>query len=266
MKRILAALAFVVLAGCAPNGAAWNAFRDRFIERSFELDPTFAAYQGRHEFDGQLPDWSEAGLAAQIAFLKSAIEEAQAFKRLDEAQDFERDYLVSAARGNLFWLETADQPHVNPAFYMDALSPSLYVTRPYAAADVRLRAYIFYLDAVAPAAAQIRANLRTPLAEPFINYGKASFAGLGEYYLGDGKAAFASVADPALQAELTRASAAAAEAMNGLAAWLESQRATATQDFALGPERFAQMLRDTEMVDIPLAELEAIGRADLERN
>ena len=26
------------------------------------------------------------------------------------------------------------------------------------------------------------------------------------------------------------------------------------------------MLRDTEMVDMPLAELEAIGRADLQRN
>jgi uncharacterized protein (DUF885 family) len=266
MMRILAALAVLVLASCAPSGAAWNTFRDRFLERSFELDPTFAAYQGRHAFDGKLPDWSEAGLAAQIAFLKTSIAEADAFKGLDDAQDFERDYLVSVARGNLFWLETADQPHANPAFYMDSLSPSLYITRPYAAIDVRLRAYITYLDAVPQAAAQIRANLRTPLAEPFINYGKASFGGLGKYYLGDGKAAFASVAEPALQAELTRASAAAAEAMNGLAAWLESQSASATQDFALGAERFAQMLRDTEMVDIPLAELEAIGRADLARN
>ncbi len=33
-----------------------------------------------------------------------------------------------------------------------------------------------------------------------------------------------------------------------------------------GPERFATMLRMTENVDAPLAKLEAIGRADLERN
>ncbi len=59
---------------------------------------------------------------------------------------------------------------------------------------------------------------------------------------------------------------AAAVAMTGLANWVETQRPNATQDFALGAERFAQMLRDTEMVDIPLAELEAIGRADLQRN
>jgi uncharacterized protein (DUF885 family) len=261
-----AAAAFLALAACTPSGAAWNQFRDRFIEQSFQYEPAFAATQGRHEFDGKLPDWSEAGLAARIAALKAAIAEAEAFANLDEEQDFERDYLVAVARGNLFWLEAADQPHTNPAFYMGSLSPSMYITRPYAAPDVRLRAYIVYLDAVPQAATQIRGNLRIPLALPLINYGKASFGGLAEYYLGDGKAAFASVNDAALQSELTRASAAAAEAMSGLASWLEQQRPNATQDFALGPERFAQMIRDTEMVDIPLDQLEAIGRADLARN
>ena len=54
--------------------------------------------------------------------------------------------------------------------------------------------------------------------------------------------------------------------MRGLADWLESQRANATTNFALGPQRFAQMIRDTEMVDTPLDELERIGRADLARN
>ncbi len=265
--RLLATLAVVLaLTGCAPNGAAWNQFRDRFIESSFEFEPTFAASQGRHEFDGKLPDWSEAGIAARVTALKAAIEEAQGFTGLNEEQGFERDYLVAVARGNLFWLETADQPHTNPAYYMGALSPSMYITRPYAAADVRLRAYIAYLNAVPQAATQIRANLRTPMPLPFVNYGKAAFGGLAEYYSGDGKAAFASVTDAALQAELSTASNAASVAMTGLANWIETQRPTATQDFALGPERFAQMIRDTEMVDIPLSELEAIGRADLARN
>ena len=269
MARIFAAAAaaLLMLAGCAPRGAAaWQDFQTRFVEGFFAAEPTFAASQGRHEFDGQLPDWSEQGLASEIAFLKSAIEEGEAFTGLSEQQRFERDYLVGVARSNLFWLETADQPHTNPAFYMGSLSPSMYVTRPYAAPEVRLRAYITYLNAVPQATTQIRANLRTPLPLTFINYGKAAFAGLAEYYQGDGKAAFASVADAALQAELSTASNAAAVAMTGLANWLEAERPNATQDFALGAERFAQMVRDTEMVDIPLAELEAIGRADLERN
>ena len=52
--------------------------------------------------------------------------------------------------------------------------------------------------------------------------------------------------------------------MRALADWLEEQRPKANNDFALGAAKFQQMLRDTEMVDTPLAELEAIGRADLD--
>jgi hypothetical protein len=262
----LAAAALLMLAGCNQNTANWADFQNAFIERAFELDPTFAANQGRHEYDGRLPDWSEEGLTAAKTFLRDSITQAEAMRGLSDEQEFQRDYLVAVARGQLFWLETADQPHTNPAYYMGALSPSIYVARPYAPLDQRLRAYIQYLQAVPSAAQQIRANLRTPLPLSFINYGRASFGGLATYYQGDGKAAFAAVNDPALQQQLTEASNAAAAAMTELSNWLETQRPTATTNFALGAERFAQMLRDTEMVDISLEELERIGREDLARN
>jgi uncharacterized protein (DUF885 family) len=247
----------------------WPAFMARHIEQSLRANPAFAVTQGRHAYDGQLPDWSETGLQAEKARLRSAISAALAFnpRQLSREQRFERDYLIARARGDLFWLETADQPHTNPAYYVgNGLDPSTYVTRPYAPVATRLRAYIAYLRAVPRAAQQIRANLRTPLPISFIDYGKSAFGGFAEYYPGDGTRAFAEVRDPALQAQLRDASRDAARAMSGLAAWLESQRATATTNFALGPERFARMIRDTEMVDVPLAELERIGRADLARN
>lgn len=266
-KFFVAAAAFLLLASCAPSASSdWIAFQTRFVERYFELAPTFAAGQGRHEFDGRLPDWSEEGIAAQIEFLRTSIQEAEAFTRLNDQQRYERDYLAAVARGDLFWLEAADLPHTNPAFYMGPLGPSMYVARPYAPPEVRLRAYIRYLQAIPAAAQQVRANLRTPLPRTFINYGRASFGGLAAYYQGDGKAAFASVNDAALQAELTSASAAATAAMSELANWLEAETPNGTENFALGAERFAQMLRDTEMVDMPLEELERIGREDLARN
>lgn len=263
-----AAAALLVLGGCQnqQGNAQWTEFQSQFVEGYFEQNPVYAAYQGRHEFDGRLPNWTEEGIAAQIAFLTNAISEAEALQGLNPQQTFERDYLVATARGELFWLQTADQPHTNPSFYMDSLSPSVYVTRPYAAADVRLRAYIRYLEAIPTAAQHIRANLRAPLPRVFIDYGRAAFGGLAEYYQGDGKAAFASVEDAALQTQLSTASNAAAVAMTGLSNWLETQRATATDNFALGAERFSQMLRDTEMVNISLAELERVGREDLQRN
>ncbi len=249
--------------------SSFDGFRDAFMQRYFELDPYFAVYQGRHEFDGRLPDWSEAGLRRSADFYRASITQARAFEddALTANQRFERDYLIKVVEKQLFWLEDADQPHRNPAFYVgNGLDPNVYIARPYANATTRMRAFIAFAKNVPTAAQQIRANLRMPMPLSFIDYGKAGFEGFADYYVGDAKKAFAEVQDPVLQAEFDQAAAAASKAMRDLAAWLESNRATATQDFALGAERFSRMLLMTEAVDTPLDELEAIGRADLKRN
>ncbi len=275
---LLISCAALALTGCATAprevpaqvaaSADWQRFLDNYVEQTFRANPPFAVNAGRHEYDGRLPDWTPAGISSEISRLKSAIAAASAFDpmRLSEAQRFEREYLVAQARGSLFFLETAEDPWRNPAFYSGDLDPSVYVTRAYAPAPVRLRAFIAYLKAIPVAAAQIRRNLKAPLPLSFIDYGSATFGGYADYYPKDGKEAFAEVRDPALQRELDRSARAAAQSMRSLANWLESQRPRATQDFALGADRFSQMLRDTEMVDLPLSQLEAIGRADLERN
>jgi uncharacterized protein (DUF885 family) len=256
-------------AAATAESAEWERFRDTFIDGFFAQNPSYAVGQGRHEFDGQIADWSEAGLKRQSDFLHAAIDGAATFDAalLSAAQSFERDYLSAVAERELFWLEDADQPHTNLTWYFDAgLDPNVYIARPYADAPTRLRAFIAYARAVPAAVAQLRANVRTPMPLAFLDYGVASFNGFVDYFRADVKAAFAGVEDPALQAELDDAIESAAAAMTDAAAWLESERPAATQDFALGAERFARMLAVTERVTASLDELEAIGRADLRRN
>ena len=247
----------------------WGKFRDGFIETWFTLDPANAVYQGRHDFDGGLPDWSAAGLKRQGDFFRRSIAGAQGFDdaRLTAEQRFERDYLVQVAKGKLFWLEDADQPHHNPAYYVGGgLDPNVYIARPYADAPTRMRALTRFLQKVPTAAADIRANLKTPMPLSFVSYGVAGFQGFADYYKGDAVAAFADVKDPQAQADLKAAAAAASSAMGSLATYIESQRASANQDFALGADRFSRMLSATEAVDTSLDTLEAAGRADLKRN
>ncbi|MGB5292811.1 MAG: DUF885 domain-containing protein, partial [Lysobacterales bacterium] len=66
--------------------------------------------------------------------------------------------------------------------------------------------------------------------------------------------------------EFASANKGAIQAMQDITGWLKSNMSSATEDFALGPDLFKQMLWDTERVDTPLDELEAIGRADMARN
>ena len=261
-----------VAAVASGGGLTWETVRDQFIDEYLQAHPVFAVVSGRHEFDGMLPDWSAAGFAAERTRLHAARDRAMEFgdEALTAAQRFERDYLVARIDRDLFWIETAEAPFRNPAFYLDwmvdNLDPSPYLTRDYAPLDTRLLAYATYARAVPRATAQIRENLRLPLARPLLERGVSAFRGFAEFYERDVPGIFESVPEPGLQAELAEANAGAAQAMRELSEWLESQRDTATADFALGAETFAAMLRATERVSTPLAELQAAGVADLERN
>ena len=167
------AVAAVALGGCrmaeisnqsgssaeAPAGD-WPAFVNGFIEASFKANPGFAVAQGRHEYDGQIADLSQAAIDGEVARLKKAISDAEAFgdDKLTDEQKYERDYLVAVAKGQLFWIDPAgaDQLHNNPAAYLGMLDPSVYITVPYAPKEQRLKAYIKFLENIPRAAEQMR--------------------------------------------------------------------------------------------------------------
>src|SRR5262245_58796404 len=75
----------------APAARDWTAFSEAFLASRFKADPYMAVQSGRHEFDGQMPDWSRAALEADAAGLRSQLAELQHFNAasLTDAQRFE---------------------------------------------------------------------------------------------------------------------------------------------------------------------------------
>jgi hypothetical protein len=246
----------------------WPAFVESFIQARFKADPYFAVQAGRHEYDGQMPDWSRAALDADVADLRRLQTELAKFDpaTLTAAQRLEHEHLQWVIDTQIFWVTSAESPYLNPAWYIDKLDPSMYLTREYAPLPKRLEGFLGYARALPGLAANIRANLRTPLPKAFIERGVAGFAGYATFFRTEMPAIFAQLTDETQKRELHEATAAAARAMDDLVAWLDAQRASATDEFALGASRFREMLRETERVDIPLEELELVGRKDLERN
>jgi hypothetical protein len=280
------ALAFLfVLAGCSrdpgtkpgaklpePNAdiqaTDWPTFVESFIEARLKADPYFAVGNGRHDYDGKMPDWSRAALDSDVAQLREFQGQLAEFEAasLSSAQRFEHEYLQWVIDTQLFWLTGADSPSLNPTWYLEKLDPSMYLTREYAPLSKRLQGFLGYARAVPAAAANIRANLRTPLPKAFIERAVAGFGGYATFFRSEMPAIFAQLTDETQKRELTEATSAAAAAMDELTTWFEKQRASGTEDFALGAQKFQEMLRQTERVDIPLEELELVGRKDLDRN
>jgi hypothetical protein len=278
-------------AAAAAAASAWDRFVAGFIADYFEAHPTFAASAGRHEHDGRLPDWSRDGLQAEARRLAGARRRAVELGAavIDPGRRLERELLLAQIDGDLFWLEEAAWPALNPLFYAAPLDPSLYISRDYAPAPVRAKAFIRYAGEVPRAASQVRANLsalesgggpsgrRVALPGTYLDLGASTFAGLAAFCRAEVPSAFRAggACGPALLAEVRAAGEAAAAALDRLAAWFDSQRrlravgggqGADAADYRLGAERLARMLWTTERIDVPLTTIAEAGRRDLERN
>src|SRR6202142_1167107 len=147
-----------LLSGTAFLGAAEaQALTDRFFdEYYFPFNPTTATSSGIHKYDGELEDYSKAGVAARTAKLKQF--EAE-FAKLPAGPD--RDLVLSSIRAGLLELENIRSWERNPDIYSSGISSSAFtiMSRTFAAPDVRLRALISRERKMPGALAEARANL-----------------------------------------------------------------------------------------------------------
>ncbi len=58
----------------------WDSYVNDFLEAYFLARPDFAVRQGRHEFDGKLPDWSAEGFAKEVKRLHAQKDRLAAFQ------------------------------------------------------------------------------------------------------------------------------------------------------------------------------------------
>jgi Bacterial protein of unknown function (DUF885) len=265
-------------AAAAGAAAAWDRFAAEFVDGYCAAHPTWAAAAGRHEFDGQLPDFSREGLEGEARRLSGLRRRAleiggEGGAGLDAVRRRNRELVLTQIDGDLFWLEDAEWPARNPLFYAAALDPSLYVNREYAPASERARAFARFARQVPAAVSQVRGNLRRELPATVLELGVNTFGGLVDFCRSQVPALFAaSVDDGALLAEVAASGAAAADALGQLAQEFATARAVPPDSgldaggFQLGEARFARMLHATERIDVPLGDIAAAGRRDLERN
>jgi hypothetical protein len=257
------ALGFLLVAaaaGCSLERPRerWDSLSAAFLEAYFKANPTFAVYQGRHEYDGRLPDLTDAGIRADIAALHRWRDSAAAFDTagLDAPRRFEREYLLAQIDKDLFWTEAAEQPWKNPTWYGGILDPNVYVTRPYAPLPDRLRAFNTWAAAVPGALDEMRKNLRTPLPKSYVAIGRLQMGGMASYLEHDVPTVFDSVADTTLQRQFKDVTAMAVKALADADAWFAGQEKMATDDFPLGADLFGKMVKETEGVEVSLDRLE----------
>ncbi|HWM84729.1 MAG TPA: DUF885 domain-containing protein [Kofleriaceae bacterium] len=280
---MLPALALLALScgggGAAPAGAPGPAAEaaaetdfdkaaDAFYTRWLELAPTFAASLGFHQHDGKLPDVSARALGAQVEWLRreQAAFEAIAPDQLDKQTAVEREVILATIRGQLFDLDVARWPMVNPMYYVPRLALTDYISRDYAPLEQRARGVIGICNGAKAYLDSARANLPEAMPRTWIETALLQVNGMIDFAYKDVVEALATLENDDLSTEVGESLLAYSGALTAYREFLTARMASATDDYALGPERFARMLADKEGVAVDLARLEQIGKADLDRN
>lgn len=246
--------------------SGWPAFRETFIDEYLAANPVQAVNLGKHEFDGQLPDNTPEGRAAYRAKVIDWMRRATAIdgEAMSDDQRFEREYLLNDLGAELFWLDDVRYADRNPLAWGYAAFPSVYLTRDYAPLPERMDAFNTYLENLPGYLADMRNTVKGPIPRTWAETSLAMFGGLDTFFAGPVNAIFADVDDAKRQARMTAALDAAHQSLQETLTWLKGLEQD--ESFELGAELFSRMLWKTERVDTPLAELKAIGEADLARN
>ena len=274
---LLAILASGLIAACGgpkepamEAGAAarqpWPEFVATVIADYYRQNPETAVDAGLHEYDGQMSDMSAAALQEYAAWIDATLEAAAAYSDLEGIAAFERDYLTTYLGGQLFWLRESEFPSKNPLFYAGQIGISVYTDREYASLARRMQAYTRYIDQLPGLLEQMQANLQPPLPAPYVQMGSLVLDGMVDYLGTTVPEIFAPVEDEQLQRQFAAANDAAIDALQRSVGWLDGLKETASDDYALGEDRFLEMLEASQGVDVTLTELKDAGQRDLDRN
>jgi uncharacterized protein (DUF885 family) len=256
----------------AADGAAqtFDFLTEQYFDAYFKASPTAGTGAGFHQYDGQLEDYSAAAVQREEASLHGIEKKLMAIdpKALDAEPAADYAILLGAIRAQLLQLEVVRGWEKNPDSYSSGVTGSIFAVmeRPYAPANVRLRAAVEREQQIPQVFVEARKNLKNP-PKIYTEIALEQMDGLVSFFQNDVPSAFATATDPQTKADFAKSNAAVIEALKSYGAWMKSDLLPRSNgDFRYGADTFSKALSYSEMVDTPLDKLLQVGMDDLHKN
>ncbi len=258
-------------AAAAPAPAAavsrFAVFVDDYLDRFGRFHPSISAGNGLHGHDGELEDFSAASIARELKWLRLTRRQLDAMDagQLTPDERVDRRILEGIVDGWILDIDTVRTWTRNPMVYVSAVSDGLHdlVTMESSPREVRMRHALAKLEALPGLLAAARANVTAP-PKVFVERTIAMLGGVADLLTHDLALAFATSHDESLKARLAAEAAKARAALGAYQHELEtSGLAGATGSFAIGTANVEARYRAEELIDLPAAQLLAIGMREL---
>jgi len=265
MILLALSLARVVFAAQTQD-AEFEAVAEEYVKTYLAAHPLHGTALGFHEYDGKISDYSRLALDAELSRLRRFDDRLAKFDsaKLSPRQSIDFRILQTAVKRELFEMQDMSVFERNPMIYARAGDVNVYIKRNFAPLEDRVRSLVAIESQIPNILIAARTNLDEKLPKPFVELAIQIAKGSADFLKKDLVAAVSGLKDEQLRVAFQAANRKAANAFSDYATWLEREKLPkATLDFALGEEKFARFLAQTELVNLPPQKVLEIGMAQL---
>src|SRR5438094_857933 len=277
MQKLPLFIVAVLIAGCArlpqPNSssrgdgdAAFDRLASEYMTGYLQWRPQTGTALGFHKYDGKVTDLSRSSLDAELARLKSFDQRLSASdaKLLSTRAAYDYRILQNTIRREIFGFEQMQIHSQNPMTYASTLDVNIYIKRNFAPLENRVQSIIAILNQAPQIMAAARANLADSLPRPQIETAIEQAGGAADFLGKDLVDALKDFKNEALMSRFNAANQRAIEELRGYVTYLKEQKLPKANDhYALGREKYAELLRDGEMISLSPEELLELGLREL---
>ena len=253
----------------ASGDAAFRAAVDSFIESELRMFPERATQLGDHRFDNRVDDVSAHGIAEEILHATDWKAKLSRFNStaLSPANRADRDWLIARCDGELLSTQELRTYQRDPGMYLPTSAVYSLIKRNFAPLENRMVSVTERERAALKNFDYARTNLRPErVASVTIDINLDQMPATVAFFEKELPEAFREVPDGRNKSAFEVANRQIVEALTKYSEWLKNDlRPQAAGDYAIGAQAYRRMLADSDMVEIPLDRLEAVGVAELAR-
>ncbi len=248
MKKILAVIvACVSLAACnnstrnmTDENATFDAYKERFIDALWKLDPGWASSVGYHRYDSVLVVPDDASRAAQLAFCRDNLDSLKGFDISTLSDNNQTDYkmIENQLKATEWGINEEKAYEWNPASYNIAEGFANMLNNDYDSLDNRLHNFYLRLAYVPAYYAAAEKNIKNPTIEHTQLAIDQNLGGTSVFEKDLQDALQRSKLDEKEKEAITNRAKDAVATMNGFAAWLKQLKNDNPRSFRLGKELY----------------------------
>jgi uncharacterized protein (DUF885 family) len=266
LRAIAIAFPLAMAFAAQTQDAEYEAVAEEYIKGYLTAHPLQATALGVHEYDGKIADYSRLALDAELSRIRRFDDRLKKFDldKLSPRQSVDLRILQAAIKNELFERQEMASFERNPMVYARAADVNVYIKRNFAPIDDRVHNIVLIEQQVPNIVIAAKTNLNPVLPKPYVEMAIEIARGSAEFMRKNLVEAVVDLKDERVRAEFADSNRKAATALMDYAAWLEREKLPkASDDFAIGEEKYRRFLMDTELVDLAPDKILEIGLAKL---